>query len=168
MRNVDLTSDEKILFDQIDFTGRDYCAEQAHKLAKSLIERNVIPKIRLEYFTEPQYNIQGRGKSRLQNWKRENLDEILKHPHFIKYLQYFINGPKISPEHIYEFEELVKKSDPITSGDTIDFCSLAKKQAKSSGKKAKDEAEEYYKLCLEIGIDEETARVIRSAVMNMK
>ena len=170
MRNVDLTSDEKNLFDQIDFTGREYCAEQAHKLAKSLFERDAIPAIRLEYFTSPQYNIQGRGESRLKNWERKNLnkDEIFKHPHFIKYLQYFIKGPNISPEHIYKFEELVKKLEPITSGDTNDLCSLAKKQAKSSGKNTKDEAEEYYKLCLELGIYEGTARDIRKAVLNMK
>jgi len=61
-------------------------------LTESLLERGAIPEVRLLYFTDPERNPGGRGKSRQQVFENNGISgtEIYAHGNFLKFLEYFI------------------------------------------------------------------------------
>ncbi len=179
MERVALTPDEQNLWDQIYFSEktilRDHdklreSIEPTCQLAQSLLERKAIPQIRMCYFTDPELNIGGRGKSRKEVFERNGTsgDAILRHPHFHKYLRYFVLGPDIPLTAINEFIALANDCDPITSGDTKEFCKLVRRQIRNSGQDPKYAAEEYFKLGLELELGEDIAYAIRDTIMRMR
>ena len=178
MGRIDLTPGEQALWEQIHFASRSSRIDHdklrasigpAYQLARSLLEREAIPPIRWRYFTDHKLNIGGRGKSRQEVFERNGTsgDAILKHPHFHKYLRYFVLGPDIPSEAIAEFAALVRDCGPVTSGDTKAFCSLARQQVRNAGLKRKDAAEEYFKLGLELEIGQDIAYAVRNSIMRM-
>jgi hypothetical protein len=74
MNCIELTEDEKALLDRIDFDPRssekhdvaDWNAVggAARWLMKSLIARKAIPEVRTKYFTDADFDVGGRGRSR--------------------------------------------------------------------------------------------------------
>lgn len=107
--DIELTEQETDLLKQIRFryTSHDELRASLMPMAAltdSLLERGAIPKVRLLYFTDPERNPGGRGKSRQKIFERNGTSEaeISAHPHFLKYLEYFIYGPRPSPEHCCE------------------------------------------------------------------
>lgn len=178
MERIDLTPDEKTLWEQIYFAPESSrfdhekaraSIEPAYQLARSLLGRQAIPRIRWRYFTDPELNVGGHGKSRQQVFEKNGTsgDQILKHPHFHKYLRYFVLGPDIPSQAIDEFMALVIECGTPTSGDTEKFCNLARRQVKISRRGRDYAAEEYFKLGLELGIGQDTARAIRDGIMRM-
>ncbi|RPI21285.1 MAG: hypothetical protein EHM61_25150 [Acidobacteria bacterium] len=97
---ITLTKTEQQLLTRINFRPdsheeyREVC-RAASQLAKSLLKRAAIPEIRLAYFTKPEYNI-GSRKSRLEVFESNGTegDDVLGHPHFLKYL----NNARLSSE----------------------------------------------------------------------
>lgn len=173
---IALTPDEQALWEQICFAPINededklqVSIESAYQLSRSLLKRKAIPAIRWNYFTDPELNTRGYRKSRKEVFEENGArgDEILRHPHFHKYLRYFVLGPEIPSTAINEFAELAKQCAPITSGDTREFCSLAKKQVKNLGLNPKNVAEEYFKLGLELELGEDIAYAVRRDVMQM-
>jgi len=171
---IKLTEEEQVLWNKISFESDSYqpsldairdSIKPAYELSKSLLIRKAIPLIRGKYFTAPEYNIKGRGKSREKVFELNGTkgEEILKHPHFHKYLQYFILGPALSLEVIQEFDSLV-----TTSSDQESFCILARNQVRKYSLDPKIVSEEYFKLCLELNLDLRMARVVRDTVNRMK
>lgn len=178
MGQIDLTPEEQALWEQIYFAPKSSridhdklraSIEPAHQLAKSLLARNAIPPIRLRYFTDPEFNIKGRGKSRQAVLERNGIsgDAILKHPHFHKYLRYFVLGPDLPTEVIDEFVALVSECGTLTSGDTKAFCSLARQQVRTADIDRKYAAEEYFKLGLELEEGGDIAHAVRDSIMRM-
>ena len=178
MVQIDLTPKEQALWEQICFTPRSSqidhdklraSVEPAYQLARSLLDRDAIPPIRLRYFTDPELYIGGRGKSRKEVFERKGTigDAILKHPHFHKYLRYFVLGPDLPSTAIDEFVALARECEPITSGDTKEFCRLARQQVRNSRLNHRDAAEEYFKLGLELEIGEDVAHAVRDSIMRM-
>lgn len=178
MGRIDLTPEEKFLWEQIHFALESSRIDQdkvresiepAYQLTQNLLGREAIPSIRWRYFTDPELNIGGRGKSRQQVFERNGTrgDAIFRHPHFHKYLHYFVLGPDIPSEAIDEFKALVFECGTVTSGDTEAFCSLARRQVRIAGRDRNYAAEEYFKLGLELEIGEDTARAVRDSIMRM-
>lgn len=179
IETIKLTEEEQVLWNKISFESDLYqpsldqirdSIKPAYELSKSLLIRKAIPLVRKKYFTEPEYNIKGRGKSRKEVFELNGTkgEEILKHPHFHKYLQYFILGPALSSEVIQEFDSLVTKNKPITSSDQESLCILARNQVKKYYLNPKIVSEEYFKLCLELNLNLSMARVVRDTVHRMK
>ena len=179
MGPIELTDTERQLWNEIYFVpptgGVDYdklraSIEPAHELTRSLVDREAIPKIRLRYFTDPELNVGGHGKSRMQVFEHNGTtgDDIFRHPHFHRYLRYFVKGPDLPPRTITAFEVLIDGCGMITSGDCEAFCDLARRQAKSIDLPRRYAAEEFFKLSLELGVDEGMSRAIRDSVMRMK
>lgn len=78
IQTVKLNAEEQALFDTIcwdlDELGRrddriDHL-EKMGELAESLLERKAIPEVRLAYFTDPEMNVGGYGKSRKQVFEK--------------------------------------------------------------------------------------------------
>jgi len=179
MGPINLTAHEQALWDKIYFvpasggSGHDKLRasiEPAYQLARSLLERKAIPPVRWRYFTDPELNTGGRGKSRKEILERNGTrgEAILKHPHFHKYLRYFVLGPELPSSAIDEFARLVRDCEPVTSGDMNGLCSLARQQARSGSLSRQAAAEEYFKLGLELGLGVDMSRALRKNLMDTK
>ncbi len=170
---VTLTDAEQALYAKLaDLDANEHGArlaalQAAADLTRSLRDRNAIPQVRVLWFTDPAHNIGGRGKSRLQVFEGNGTRgaAILSHPHFVKHLRYFIEGPALPPAVIGAFGAGVADCGTITSGDTKPLCDLARKLARQHG--ARDH-EEFFKLALECGLDLGLAEAIRKAVQQIK
>jgi hypothetical protein len=171
---INLTAEEQELLDQIEL---DALALKGHamanrngELAADLIERllarqDAIPAHRIAYFTEPEFNIGGRGRSRKERFE-QNLTSgsMYEHPHFLAYLRYFIHGPDLPEEVIENFAAKVEDCGQVTSGDIIPLAKHARQLTRSHGLNARDASDEFYKLALEHGLDSGYAEIIRKQV----
>jgi hypothetical protein len=144
--------------------------EPAYQLTKSLLERNAVPEVRLRYVADPELNVRGYGKSRIDIFERNGTrgDDIFRDPNFHKYLHYFVVGPALPSTTISAFTSLVERCGMITSGDCEAFCALARSEARRSGLPKRQAAEELFKLSLEVGLDDGMSRIIRDSVMQTK
>jgi len=171
---VTLTREEQVLFDQIDFESCDHdtlrksCAA-AKPLALSLLKRDAVPQIRRDYFSDAQYNIGGSG-SRKEVFERNGTkgEAILEHGNFLKYLRYWIMGPALPPETIAGFCDILN-DDIGTSGEQLtQLCAYAKKQIRLHDLPKHEAPEEFYQLCLELGLGPGESRSIRDAAMQVR
>lgn len=147
-----------------------HTGEAARTLMKSLIRRHAIPEVRLQWFTNPDYYIGGRGKSRKQVFEGNGTrgECIFRHPHFLEYLRYFIYGPNLPTSVIQNFEGKVASCGRVSSSDVIPLGNYARQQARAFGLDPSVAAEEFFKLALESGLDTSDAGSIRSAVKRLR
>jgi hypothetical protein len=144
--------------------------EAAAQLFKSLATRSAIPEVRLKYFTDPAYNPTGRGRSWKQIFERNGSagDDMLTHPHFLRFLQYFISGPSLPQQVVSEFRAAIEECGQVTSSDVVPLGKLARQLARSSRLQPHAAYEEFYKLALDCGLWYGHAEHIRSAVRKMR
>lgn len=173
-RKIELTDEEETLLAQINFhpqhdgklheTLKISCAAAA-LLADSILSRKVVPEIRRRYFADPDLNI-GLKKSRKQVFETNGTkgEAILKHPHFLPYLQYFIYGPQLPDKIIDEFWNLVSGFD--TEWDEI--RKFARKMTRQFELDPREACEEFFKLALECGMPVYEARSVRDVVRSIR
>jgi hypothetical protein len=109
---IALTPEEKALFDRIDFeVAGEYevpmeSLAAAGELMESLLVHDAIPEIRRRYLTDPDLNVRGRNKSRIDGFELNGTRgrNIFKHGNFLKYLRYLIFGPNL-PEVTVSFSK---------------------------------------------------------------
>jgi hypothetical protein len=167
-----LTDDEEALLAQISFSPKDILGYGekssflvAETLAHSILSRKAVPQIRLRYFTDPELSI-GTKKSRKQIFEANGAkgEEILRRPHFLPYLQYFIFGPQLPDKIIDEFWSLVAKSD----GGRTEAREFSRDKARKFGLNPREACEEFFKLSLECGMNIDDARSVREAVKTIR
>lgn len=172
---ITLTPYERELYDRIIFEGPiphelyEENSQATAALARSLLQRQAIPDIRLRYFTDPDLNI-GSRKSRLQQMRERIADaDILGHHSFRKYLRYFIMGPDLPEKTINEFVRIIDESLG-TSGEVLDqLCKFARVSTRGLTLQQRHKImEEFFKLALECKLDSYMARAIRDAVRNAR
>ncbi len=138
-------------------------------LAESLIERKAIPQVRLSYFTDPEMNVGGHGKSRKEIFEGNGTSgkDILRHPHFAAYLHYFINGPDLPKSVISGFCKIIE-DDSGTSGMVLDeICAYVRQAVRSHSLDKDKAANEFFKLTHEIKRPE-LAENVRSAAKSVR
>ena len=121
---IDPTEEEAILLSQITFDSKrnpeilQASCRSAGLLATSLLRRNAVPAVRRRYFSDPELNI-GSKKSRKEGFESKGVSAtaILRHPHFLKYLRYFIYGPDLPFSVVHAFSNQVRECGSVTSGD---------------------------------------------------
>jgi hypothetical protein len=175
VKNIELTPAERELLEKIDFApsrqthdadaAQEIC-NAAGELTRALLQRKAIPEVRIRFFTDPAYNVGGRGSSRRQVFEKNGTkgDAIFSHPHFLKYLRYFLYGPDLPEAVINDFQQKVFDCGSVTSGDIVPLGDYARQLTRSRGLDKGKAAEEFYKLALDCGLDEGEARSIRDAV----
>lgn len=172
---IQLTPDEQRLLGRIDFDSSPGAhdvviasLEASAALAKSLLDRSAIPEIRIRYFTDPECNPGGRGKSKKEIFERNGTagDEIFRHPHFLKFLRYFIFGPDLPTEAITAFCASIWNY--LSGGDVQDLVALAKKSVRRYSLDPREAAEEYFKLALECKAMPSSADRIRRQIRSMR
>ncbi|HWV55072.1 hypothetical protein [Pseudorhodoplanes sp.] len=129
---IDLTAREEAILDRItldlvtDTDGFEVYSLKA-KLIPLLMDllqkRNAIPKQRLDYFDDPQFR-SGRIKGAHRNLFERNGTvgvEIYQHPHFLKYLRYFLFGADLPPDVLDRFKSLVIRHSPSAAATSKTF-----------------------------------------------
>jgi len=177
---IELTEREKVLVSHIDFNPSTSShnadswrpiADAMEELMRSLLERNAIPEARRKFFSDPTFFIGGHGSSHLRVFERNGTrgDAIFRHPHFVKYLRYFVYGPDLPKPVIEAFQQkVIDCGTPFTSGDSITLRDFARHLTRSHGLAAGDAAEEFYKLALDCGLDAGDARSVRDVVKKLR
>ena len=175
---IELRADERALLSQTEFDVlaiRDHDAvirngETACALTKGLLARDAIPEARLNWFLDPEYNIGGRGLSRRQIFERNGTcgDDICRHPHFLPYLWYFMNGARLPAPAIEALVDEVERCGQVTSGDVVPLGKFARQLARRHRLDGREAAEEFYKLALDCGLWTPYARSIRDAVQRLR
>lgn len=173
--DIELTESERELFSQIHFHSSRYEELRASTgpmvaLSESLLRRRGFPEVRLRYFTDADRNPGGRGKSRKDVFEKNGTfgSEILAHPHFMKYLEYFVCGPNLPASAIAEFKEAARFSGYLTGKDVLDQIPMARALVRSAQMSPHDAADEFHKLVLECGGMPSSAESIRSALRSIK
>lgn len=134
------------------------------KLMNSLLDRGAIPDIRWSYFTNPDYNLHNTKRSRIDNFK--NLPAPYQHPHFYKYLTYFIEGPCIPDELLNTINVKRAKHHYDPSDSLGEVKKAVRDYLKNDPANKSILAEELYKLYLEF--DDSDAELIRKYTMSLQ
>lgn len=159
MRDPDiaLTSEEQALFLKIRFDWRSHeelrgSLAPMESLASSILERGVVPEVRIAYFTDPKLNLGGRGKSRQEIFEKNGTsgDEILRHPHFLKHLEYFVCGPDLPAEAIEKFK-CEASGGHLSGSDIIDLTPYCRSCVRQNRLEPHRAADEFFKLAVECG-----------------
>jgi hypothetical protein len=173
--DIELTKHEQNLLQMIAFEWSNHDELRASlqpmaELSGSLLDRGAVPEVRLRYFTDPECNPGGRGKSRQNMFERNGIygDEILEHPHFLKHFEYFVFGPTLPIHVIRQFREMATFSGYLTAGDINDLTSSARATIRSLRLNPAKAAEEFYKLALECGAVPSSAEIIRSSTRQVR
>ena len=179
--HVELTEVEAALVREIDLRVRHRSHDEGHaayqanerpilRLLESLSERGAIARERLSYWDDPKYNTGGlktshRGVFERNGWRGR---EIYTHPHFIPYLRYFLFGADLPDAVVADFEETVGNPAWVTSSDIVPIGKCARGLARRYGLDRKHAAAEFFKLCLDMGLERDTAFSVRRAVMQLR
>ncbi|WP_247232188.1 hypothetical protein [Telluribacter sp. SYSU D00476] len=180
MLPITLTHEEELLLDDLNnFTppnnNEEYkkAAQASKQMMKSLLLRKAIPDHRVKFFTDPEYNVGAVGaikKSIQQGFERNGKkgEAIFEDPNFFKYLDYFINGPKLPYEVKVKSKEIVDsntyKND--AAEELFDFL----KTSSISPKLVLDKrttADEVFKLALDLHFDLNNACRLRERYMSL-
>lgn len=175
MPDIELTEHELGLLAQIRFrytSHNELCSSIAPMaaLTEALLERGAIPEVRLLYFTDPERNPGGRGKSREQVFENNGTSgtEIYAHGNFLKYLEYFVYGPNLSPSIVAKFRETMSFSGYLTAGDINDLAPHARAFVRSARLNPHEAAEEFHRLALECHAMPSSAESIRKSVLAVR
>ncbi len=176
---VKLNKQEQALFESIcwdlhELSRKQYETRIEHlksvgQLAEQLLRRGAIPQIRRNYFTKPEMNIGGHGKSRKKEFERNGISgkAILRNLHFFDYLRYFISGPDLLKDTIQGFCKIIEE-DRGTSGMVLNqIRAYVRKEIRNKGLSPGHAAEEFFKLAHEINRPD-LAESVRSAAKTVR
>jgi hypothetical protein len=179
--HIKLTDSEAAKLAQIDLRGIHRNHDEGHEAYKanaqpilallhSLSERSAIPPERLNYWNDPRYH-QGRIKaSRKGLFERNGCKgaDIYTHPNFIRHLRYFLFGTELPDEVITAFEEKVGNPQWVSSSDIVPIGKFARDLTRQYRLDKADAPEEFFKLCLDMGLSLMTAESVMRSVKQVR
>ncbi|MCY3626736.1 MAG: hypothetical protein OXG88_03740 [Gammaproteobacteria bacterium] len=148
-------------------------------LMESLLDRDAIPSHRWAFWNSPDYQFDSRSKrSRREVFEGNHKADyhLYEHPHFLKYLRYFLFGPRVPVDLVNEFEddcsERGLRFDSLTSGDIFPLREVSRqivrKAVKNYGCLKNNITEELFKIYLELGIEASTAMFVYKQVNKLQ
>ncbi len=150
-------------WEQIEHADRIINFDRVGQLTESLLKRNAIPEVRLRYFTDPDMNIGGHGKSRKQRYEANGVHgpAIFRSTSFVPMLRYFIGGPDLPKHVIAGFIEVSK--DMGTTGTIMDTLErFVRNDVRTRRLRGDLSGEQYFQLAHELGLPQ-FAEAVRSA-----
>lgn len=176
---IHLTADEDEILTQVRFPARGASLEfeenerngrLVSRLIKSLLAREAIPRVRMRFYADPEFNPSHPGCSRREMFLRSTHsdEQAYRHQAFLRYLHYFIHGPDLpedikdkffetASEHFVEVNELEEKARWLIR--TSDVQRYPRDY---------ELHEKFYQLALDCGCAEGDARRVRKAVMTLR
>lgn len=139
-------------------------------LLQSLSNRNAIPEARLNYWNDARYQKSRIKASHKGLFERNGCtgSDIYTHPHFIRYLRYFLFGAELSDSVISEFEANVGNPQWVTSSDVIPIGKCARNLTRRHRLNPHDASEEFFKLCLDMGLSLSVAEQVMQSVKQVR
>ena len=179
--HIELSDEEKALVEAIDLRMSHSNHDEGHTaykanqrpilaLLESLNERGAIPEERLKYWNDPDYYA-GRLKASHKGVVERNGctgQEIYTHPHFIPYLRYFLFGADLPDAVIAKFEGKVGNPDWVTSSDILPIGKGARDLARQYRLDRAHAPEEFFRLCLDMGLGLSTATSVMRSVKQIR
>ncbi|TDK50418.1 hypothetical protein [Antarcticimicrobium luteum] len=172
---IELTEEESSILSEIELNQSKLDHDQYKRqgplvlqLLKSLVDRGAIPEVRLRYWSDPEYQV-GRLKASHKGLFERNGqrgDEIYTHPHFLKYLRYFLFGAQLPAGVIAEFDGVVGNPECVSCGDVTDITKGTRRIVREYGLQGEDE--EFYRLALDVGLHQWFAKAVRDAVKQVR
>jgi hypothetical protein len=128
-----------------------YTGKAARALLKSLHARDAIPETRIRDFTEPFPG--GRGKSHKEVFESNSPQEdtIVEHPHFVKYLHYFMDGPALPSSTVEGFRKILIEDSGTTGMVMDELCKFVRAETRKLGLERGIAREEFWRLAQEVG-----------------
>lgn len=165
------TDEERALLSQIDFESREQedirrSAEASGLLTPLLIERGAIPEVRIRIFTDPECFIGGHGKSHQEIFWGNGTPNPYPHPHFLRFLRHWINGPDLPADTVNGFRKII--NDGLQDDEIEGAIKFAREEVRRLGLDPKKAREEFFRLTLECGEDVGDAARVREGVRTMK
>lgn len=178
---IPLTDAEETLVSKIDLRLSHRNHDEAHAaynanakpilaLLASLSARDGVPPRRLRYWNDAEYN-PGRIKaSRKGAFERNNClgEDIYTHPHFIKHLRYILLGADLPDPIIFDFEQQAGNPEWVSLSDAIPLGKHARKLVRQNGLEPRHASEEFFKLCLDMGLTLSVALSIMRSVRQVR
>ncbi len=171
---IELTAKESEIVSRINFnpTGRegpdlmDRNGDAVCSLVEALSARQAIPQHRQRFFTDPDFNPGGRGKSARQIFESNGCrgEDILRHNHFLKFLRYMIYGADLPASVVNGLRQAVEDCGQVTSSDIGPLVSAARRLARAHFGRPAEASEDFYMLALDLGLDPATALQFRNSV----
>jgi hypothetical protein len=144
--------------------------ELAATLMQCLIDRKAIPENRLRYFGDPDYNPNNAKASKANLFLRnaKTLEQMYRHPNFVRYLKYFVYGADLPPA-IKEAFFAKAQEHFVTSEELVQLArSLVRNFYLIRYPRAHNLPDTFYQLALDCGCDQWDARRVREAIMKLK
>lgn len=174
---IELTAEERTLLESITLNPENFddAANLANEkaipeLMESLLTRKAIPEHRVQYFEDLEFR-KGRVKgSHRSLFERNNTraNEIYQHPHFRKYLRYFLFGADLPQPVINDFRSEAERLAPVGPSDAVNLSELAKTLVRKHKLQPQKSWEEFYKLALDCGVYQSHAYSIGETVKKMR
>ena len=181
--HVDLIEKEKALAESMQLHVRPFedvrdvyrrNSDKVVDLVDSLLGRGAISEARMRYWSDPEYCTAPGRSSRAQIFagKGRTSEEVYRNVRFLPYLRYFLFGCELPDSAIEEFESGLTDEgitpEWLTSGDHEPMWKMARKLTRKHEMEKRWAAEEFLKLCLDMGFDIDVARGVRNAVMKVR
>jgi hypothetical protein len=179
--HIKLTESEAATLAKIDFreSHRNHDdGHAAHKanlqpilaLLQSLSERSAVPQERLNYWNDPRYQYGRIKSSRKGLFERNGCTgaDIYTHPHFIRHLRYFLFGAELPDDVITAFEEKVGNPEWFSSCDIVPVGKFARDLTRQYSLDKSDAPEEFFKLCLDMGLSLTAAESVMQSVKQIR
>lgn len=174
--DIELTESERDLFGRIEFDQGRVSHETwlananlVEQLFDLLMDRGAIPQHRLRWFTDPQLNPGGRGKSREEQWARNGTSgrEVLRHGNFLAYLAFYVCGPDLPMAARQAFRKAAEDCGMVTSSDVPVLSKTARAIARQYRLEPHAASDEFFKLALDCGLGDR-AVYIRDGVRSLR
>ncbi len=138
----------------------------SRELMELLLKRKAIPEARLRYFTDERYNGSNPRSSRMELFRRnaESNAEMYEHPHFWKYLQYFLWGANLQETAVSQFSQLAV--DKFRDHGSLE--KLARQLSRTFPGDHATKAEEFFKLAIDCDCTVSEAMNVRRAVLSTR
>ena len=175
MSKIKLTEKEQEQFDLAlkcsldrDYEENQKSLDSLQALTESIIARDAISRNRLKYFIDRDFQHGGTKMSRKEVFESNGTKgkKIFRHPNFINYLDYFINGAKVPP-NVYEVAKSIVDSHSFQDEaiqKLYDYLKLSGLIPKDKNSKNKF-ADEIFKLAVDLGFDSSDCKFIRTKIM---
>lgn len=171
---IELTAEEQRLYDliptRLEADGTwERTADAMEALFKSLVKRAAIPEVRLKVFNDPDFAEVGRKSPRDVFHSNGRADaEIIRHPHFVEYLRYFIFGPQLPVAVIEDTTEFFNDFIGTSGMLSRESRKKIKEQVRSFNLDRLDAAQEFFRLGVEIGLSPYEARGLKEAAQSVR
>lgn len=144
-------------------------ADAAESLVDSLLARRAIPEVRLRLFEHGSMTgTRARPVPEVFERNGSGGREMIRHPHFLPYLRYFILGPHLPADAISGLCQILNE-DRGTSGMVMDqYRAFARASIRRHRLEPRRAAAEFYKLGIEIGMEENAAQALREAAIRTR